>query len=254
MNSHEVFIHIHQGCFAGTGAIVRFHSASEVSPMDMDMGWIWIWENQSMYNHNKAQQSKNRVHISWDILYLCSDGYNYHSVAIVVQLAHRAGTLNISCTIHTNAYQSCFLWRIQIGNAVNRPLGWRHTSVMISQITDNWIVMNEWMNSWNIKAPHCWSFMERQWRVYSAHSWANNAGNVSMSRRHQTLAAMLLDIVHHYIDVIMTTMASQITSLTVVYSIVYSGAEKHQRKHQSYASLAFVRGICRDRWNPRTKG
>ena len=23
MNSHEVFIHIHQGCFAGTGAIVR---------------------------------------------------------------------------------------------------------------------------------------------------------------------------------------------------------------------------------------
>ena len=24
INSHEVFIHIHQGCFAGTGAIVRF--------------------------------------------------------------------------------------------------------------------------------------------------------------------------------------------------------------------------------------
>ena len=56
MNPHEVFIHIHQGCFAGTGAI---HSASEVSLMDM---------GKSMYNHNKAQQSKNRVHISWDIL------------------------------------------------------------------------------------------------------------------------------------------------------------------------------------------
>ena len=27
-------------------------------------------DNQSMYNHNKAQQSKNRVHISWDILYI----------------------------------------------------------------------------------------------------------------------------------------------------------------------------------------
>ena len=35
----------------------------------------------------------------------------------------------------------------------------------------------------------------------------------------------------------MTTMASQITSLPVVYSIVYSGAD--QRKHQSSASLAF---------------
>ena len=23
-----------------------------------------------MYNHNKAQQSKNRVHFSWDILYI----------------------------------------------------------------------------------------------------------------------------------------------------------------------------------------
>ena len=56
----------------------------------------------------------------------------------------------------------------------------------------------------------------------------------------------------HYIDVIMTTMASQITSLTVVYSTVYSDAD--QRKHQSSASLAFVWGIHRDQWIPRTKG
>ena len=38
-------------------------------------------------------------------------------------------------------------------------------------------------------------------------------------------------------------MASQITSLTIVYSIVYSDAD--QRKHQSSASLAFVWGIHR---------
>ena len=50
----------------------------------------------------------------------------------------------------------------------------------------------------------------------------------------------------------MTTMASQITSLTVVYSTVYSDAD--QRNHQSSASLAFVWGIHRDRWIPRTKG
>ena len=41
----------------------------------------------------------------------------------------------------------------------------------------------------------------------------------------------------------MGTMASQITSLNIVYSIVYSGAD--QRKRQSSASLAFVRGIHR---------
>ena len=38
-------------------------------------------------------------------------------------------------------------------------------------------------------------------------------------------------------------MASQITSLTIVYSNVYSGSD--QRKHQSSVSLAFVRGIHR---------
>ena len=50
----------------------------------------------------------------------------------------------------------------------------------------------------------------------------------------------------------MTTMASQITSPKVVYSAVYSDAD--QRKHQSTASLAFVWGVHRDRWIPRTKG
>ena len=47
----------------------------------------------------------------------------------------------------------------------------------------------------------------------------------------------------HYIDVIMGAMVSQITSLTIVYSTVYSGAD--QRKHQNYAALAFVREIHR---------
>ena len=61
-----------------------------------------------MYNHNKAQQSKNRVHISWDILYagqaissyrhdstvmsyrdlimLCL--YMFHRATVVVRLAN----------------------------------------------------------------------------------------------------------------------------------------------------------------------
>ena len=55
----------------------------------------------------------------------------------------------------------------------------------------------------------------------------------------------------HYIDVIMTTMASQITSLTVVYSTVYS--DRDQRKHQSSTSLAFVWGIHRTKSQLRGK-
>ena len=49
--------------------------------------------------------------------------------------------------------------------------------------------------------------------------------------------------IYHYDDVIMEAIASQITSLTIVYSTVYSGAD--QSKHQSSASLAFVWGIHR---------
>ena len=49
--------------------------------------------------------------------------------------------------------------------------------------------------------------------------------------------------IYHYSDVIMGAMTPQNTSLTIVCSTVYSGAD--QRKHQSSASLAFVRGIHR---------
>ena len=42
----------------------------------------------------------------------------------------------------------------------------------------------------------------------------------------------------------MGAVASQITSLTIVYTTVYSDA--YQSKHQSFASLAFVWGIHRE--------
>ena len=50
----------------------------------------------------------------------------------------------------------------------------------------------------------------------------------------------------------MSSMASQIASLMIVYSSVYSGSDK--KKHQSSASLAFVRGIQRSPVNSPHKG
>ena len=50
----------------------------------------------------------------------------------------------------------------------------------------------------------------------------------------------------------MGTMASQITSLTIFYSTLYSGTD--QRKHQSSESLAFVWGIHRGPVNSPHKG
>ena len=72
------------------------------------------------------------------------------------------------------------------------------------------------------------------------------------------LAIMQKGICHgygfiHYSKVIMGAIASQITSLTIVYLIVHSDAD--QRKHQSSVSLAFVCGeFTGDRWIPRTNG
>ena len=50
----------------------------------------------------------------------------------------------------------------------------------------------------------------------------------------------------------MSMIASQITSTTSVYQTVYLGAD--QRKYQSSASLAFVRGIHRRPVNSQIKG
>ena len=60
---------------------------------------------------------------------------------------------------------------------------------------------------------------------------------------------LIHDFIHHrqgkthYNDVIMSAMASQITSLMIVFSTIYSVPD--QRKHQSSASLAIVRGTHR---------
>ena len=59
------------------------------------------------------------------------------------------------------------------------------------------------------------------------------------------------NLLRHYNDVILGAMASQITGVSIVCPTVDSGAD--QGKHQSSASLAFVRGIHRW-WIPRTKG
>ena len=56
----------------------------------------------------------------------------------------------------------------------------------------------------------------------------------------------------HYNDVIMSAIASQITSLMIVYSTVYTGVD--QRKHQRSASLAFATGIHRWPVNSPHKG
>ena len=90
----------------------------------------------------------------------------------------------------------------------------------------------------NIMAPHYWPYIRwiHCWWVESPHK-------EQMIRRAFRC---------HYSDVIMTAMAFQITSITIVYSTVYSGTD--QWTHQSSGSLAFVMGIHRWPVNSPHKG
>ena len=110
-------------------------------------------------------------------------------------------------------------------------------SVRVTQVICQSFACPEAYSGWqqrNIKFPHHWIF------VSGIHLWPVDPS----SHNGPTLWNVYPAIVSsHYNDVIVGTMASQIPSLTIVYSAVYSGAD--QRKHQSSASLAFVRGIHR---------
>ena len=57
-----------------------------------------------MYNHNKAQQSKNRVHISWDILLYADDTWNHvkgtpQNCVVSTAPAHGLGTKTSAATM-----------------------------------------------------------------------------------------------------------------------------------------------------------
>ena len=99
-----------------------------------------------------------------------------------------------------------------------------------------------------IKVSYYWPFVmgnHRRWTVdhlKCCHLWER----VSISWV-QNQIPVLID---HYNDVVVSAMASQITSLTIIYSTVLSGAD--QWKHQSSASLALARGI--HRWITRKRG
>ena len=130
----------------------------------------------------------------------------------------------------------------------------------IQQSTTKW---NSWLWSTRTHQPtefkvnHLGVYQDIYWRLVNKPEASKEQKNVTMNfsgpgvPEKMQLPSMEIKQ-KHYNDVIVTTMASQITSLTVVYSTGYSDAD--QRKYQNSVSLAFVWEIHRDQWIPRTKG
>ena len=73
-----------------------------------------------MYNHNKAQQSKNRVHISWDILYHCSVWVKSTLIlcSFQVEATKHAKWTNSQANVIFSWFD--FLYHIQEGFSVRR--------------------------------------------------------------------------------------------------------------------------------------
>ena len=109
-----------------------------------------------------------------------------------------------------------------------------------------------WMSymPWEISAASNWVLNEScfawvsRW-LYILRWWPRHSLSTSFFYwyLHSNFLLDLFSFTSHYTDVKICTIASQITSLTIVYSTDYSDAD--QRKHQSSASVAFVRGIHR---------
>ena len=132
-----------------------------------------------------------------------------------------------------------------------------------SQVTGQWrgalmfSLICAWTNGW---AKHRDAGDMRRHRAYydvtvmdrPNSAWCSGPKYVPIGISNHHANSLPVQSQCHCNDVIMGAITSQITSLTIVYSTVYSGAD--QRKHQSSASLAFLRGIHRVRWIPRTNG
>ena len=125
----------------------------------------------------------------------------------------------------------CFLWSAPwiYGWVNNREAGdlrrhRAHYDVIV-------MITNKHHRTW-VQQPLVLSHLLRPW---------------NQSMRPLTLGHILL-----YSDVIMGAIASQITSLMIVYSTIYSCAD--QGKHQNSASLDLYGEFTGDRWIPRTNG
>ena len=94
---------------------------------------------------------------------------------------------------------------------------------------------------------HGWSWT---WQLFECigWSWWHCQGTPSADESERKIVTSY----RHCSDVILSAVASQITCVSIVYSTVCSDAD--QRKHQSFASLAFVRGIHRWPVNSPHKG
>ena len=99
-------------------------------------------------------------------------------------------------------------------------------------------------------------------RLQDPSIWQNNFFTMEWKQRVQmellifvigvTINTYIKESSYHYIDVKMSEVAYQVTSLAIVYSTVHSDADKRNIKYPRHRPLC--REFTGDRWIPRAKG
>ena len=142
MNSHEVFSHIHQGCFAGTGAIVRLpqcqwskpvgygkisqcitqQSTAKQKPCAYFLGYTVPFDIVILWNAGYNHEMLQSILIFLDVLMVCCDwwsqfvktqipyhcGEKYHQSSICVLL--QSPILMLPISTHDKNYKTSQSW------------------------------------------------------------------------------------------------------------------------------------------------
>ena len=141
----------------------------------------------------------------------------------------------LSCSGHIKTYKHLIIWATTYHSSECLH---QHNSRKRTEQHEIWLLIN-WLT--------ITLFCRRHGSLYL------NCFNkkIKQKRRvqyHHKMIYFIVDWTAHYNDVITSAMASHITSLTIVYSAVYSGADK--KKHQSSASLVNIIACRLDGANP----
>ena len=142
MNSHEVFIHIHQGCFAGTGAIVRLPQCQWSKPD----GYGKISQCITTTKHSKAKSVCIFLGINCTLLTHCER----NPIVTGGFPSQRASVVKLQCFICCLTIQAVdqtvdlsFIWDTM-------TLMWHHCNRMNLQ---GWCTIN---GIWLKKFSTCW--------------------------------------------------------------------------------------------------
>ena len=104
MHSHEVFIHIHQGCFAGTGAIVRLPQCQWSKPAGYGKISLCITTTK----HSKAKTVLAAApQVWWSKGLLVFDNYLHDSFYINQDKTHQEGRYSFGLSSDATKYCIC---------------------------------------------------------------------------------------------------------------------------------------------------